>query len=366
MAQFMRLTTRSRFAVSALVDLARHQEAAPVVLADIGQRVGISLSYMEQIFTRLRAAGIVEAMRGPGGGYRLARTAEQVTAAEIILAVDKPSENASGNACGSKKGNCRRDGRGDCAACVVQELWNATHGKIKNYMDSVSLRDLVDETRAASYTVVERAGSTAAIEAAAPFLPEILRQQASIVHAMTGSVLFEPNQPADTMYCVLEGIVSLKCPIGGAEVMLQTAIPGDWLMEPLTGSHSTGTRAVCERNAILLAVPARAFDYCLQQDAHFARQRWQEVGRQIAQLQRQAQRLRLPLAAERIVHYLDTESAAGCGEMTLPYSRAVWAKHLAITPATLSRTLKTMQAEGAIVCRGRQLRLVRRKDAAIS
>jgi len=138
----MRLTTKGRFAVTAMIDLAMRQDQGPVTLAGISQRQKISLSYLEQLFGKLRRHEIVESVRGPGGGYSLARKAENVTVADIIIAVDEPLDATQ---CGGK-GNCHGDdGSG---RCMTHELWATLNQKMVEYLDSVSLRDLVEQQRA--------------------------------------------------------------------------------------------------------------------------------------------------------------------------------------------------------------------------
>lgn len=140
----MRLTTKGRFAVTAMIDLALRQTKGPVTLAAISQRQEISLSYLEQLFGKLRRHEIVESVRGPGGGYSLARRADKVTVADIIIAVDEPLDATQ---CGGKE-NCHGDheggGRGPC---MTHELWSTLNEKIVDYLDSVSLQDLVDQER---------------------------------------------------------------------------------------------------------------------------------------------------------------------------------------------------------------------------
>lgn len=131
----MRLTTKGRFAVTAMADLAMCGGHSPVTMAAISERQRISLSYLEQLFGKLRRSKIVESVRGPGGGYYLARPAEKITIAEIILAVDEPLDATS---CGGK-GNCH-----DERQCLTHELWMGLNGKIFDYLTSVTLRQLVD------------------------------------------------------------------------------------------------------------------------------------------------------------------------------------------------------------------------------
>ena len=141
----MRLTTKGRFAVTAMADLAMCGGHSPVTMAAISERQKISLSYLEQLFGKLRRSKIVESVRGPGGGYYLARPAEKITIAEIIVAVDEPLDATS---CGGK-GNCH-----DERQCITHELWMGLNEKIFDYLTSITLRQLVDsQTRASSDTV---------------------------------------------------------------------------------------------------------------------------------------------------------------------------------------------------------------------
>jgi Rrf2 family iron-sulfur cluster assembly transcriptional regulator len=137
----MRLTTKGRFAVTAMIDLALRQGNGPVTLAGISRRQEISLSYLEQLFGKLRRHAIVESVRGPGGGYNLARRAEDVTVADIILAVDEPLDATQ---CGGKE-NCHSAGHGDTSRCMTHDLWATLNAKMVDYLDSVSLKDLVDQ-----------------------------------------------------------------------------------------------------------------------------------------------------------------------------------------------------------------------------
>lgn len=139
----MRLTTKGRFAVTAMIDLALRQEKGPVTLAAISQRQDISLSYLEQLFGKLRRHELVESVRGPGGGYHLARTASKVTVADIIIAVDEPLDATQ---CGSK-GNCNGSDHGNGIQCMTHDLWANLNAKMVDYLDSVSLQDLVDQQK---------------------------------------------------------------------------------------------------------------------------------------------------------------------------------------------------------------------------
>lgn len=131
----MRLTTKGRYAVTAMLDLALHATEAPVPLADISQRQGISLSYLEQLFSRLRRQGLVDSARGPGGGYRLARSAADIAVVDVINAID---ENVNVTRCG---------GQGDCQdgePCLTHELWCDLSKQIHDFLASIDLQQLVD------------------------------------------------------------------------------------------------------------------------------------------------------------------------------------------------------------------------------
>ena len=144
----MRLTTKGRFAVTAMIDLALREHSGPVALAAISARQQISLSYLEQLFGKLRRHEIVESIRGPGGGYSLARRADKVTVADIIIAVDEPID-ATG--CGGKE-NCMGD---DTGRCMTHDLWTSLNTKMIEYLDSISLKKLVDEQIAKGISIEE-------------------------------------------------------------------------------------------------------------------------------------------------------------------------------------------------------------------
>jgi Rrf2 family iron-sulfur cluster assembly transcriptional regulator len=129
------LTTKGRYAVTAMLDLAIHQGSGPIALADIAQRQGISLSYLEQLFSRLRKRSLVSSVRGPGGGYNLARPADEIFVAEVITAVD---ENVDTTRCGGAH-NCRENG-----PCLTHDLWQDLSERIYDYLNRISLQDLVE------------------------------------------------------------------------------------------------------------------------------------------------------------------------------------------------------------------------------
>lgn len=135
----MRLTTKGRFAVTAMVDLALRDGGRPVTLAEISARQKISLSYLEQLFGKLRRRELVDSVRGPGGGYRLGKDTASISVAEIILAVDEPIDATQ---CGGKE-NCHDDQK-----CLTHDLWATLNDRIFGYLESVSLRQLVENQRA--------------------------------------------------------------------------------------------------------------------------------------------------------------------------------------------------------------------------
>ena len=135
----MRLTTKGRFAVTAMIDVALNNGKGPVTLAAVSERQKISLSYLEQLFGKLRRHGLVDSVRGPGGGYNLARNPASVSVAEIILAVDEPIDTTQ---CGGRE-NCREEGR-----CMTHELWSSLNDHIFAFLRSVTLDELVRAQRA--------------------------------------------------------------------------------------------------------------------------------------------------------------------------------------------------------------------------
>lgn len=131
----MRLTTKGRYAVTAMLDLAVHATENPVPLADISQRQGISLSYLEQLFARLRKEGLVDSARGPGGGYRLSRAASEITVVQVISAID---ETVEATRCGGLA-NCQ-----DGEPCLTHELWSDLSRQIYDFLSGINLAQLVE------------------------------------------------------------------------------------------------------------------------------------------------------------------------------------------------------------------------------
>ena len=134
----MRLSTKGRYAVMAMFDLALHEHDSPVPLSEISTSQTISLSYLEQLFAKLRKSGLVRSVRGPGGGYRLAKGAHETVVAEIVLAVDEPIRATRCVAHGSPKG-CMLAGE----RCITHNLWEDLGDEIHRYLAGVSLEDVV-------------------------------------------------------------------------------------------------------------------------------------------------------------------------------------------------------------------------------
>lgn len=136
----MRLTTKGRYAVTAVLDLAFHQQTGPVSLADISERQAISLSYLEQLFSKLRKSDIVSSTRGPGGGYKLTNPAEDVSIVEIIIAVD---ESYRANGCTTTE-YCQGGTR-----CLTHDLWDELSDQIHGFLNNISLADVMSHKETA-------------------------------------------------------------------------------------------------------------------------------------------------------------------------------------------------------------------------
>ena len=130
----MKLTTKGRYAVTAMLDLALRYDKGAVTLADIAKRQGISLSYLEQLFAKLRRSGLVDSVRGPGGGYTLAMEPNKISVAEIIVAIN---ENIDATRCGGEK-NCHGD-----ETCLTHQLWEDLSTRIHEFLNGITLGDLV-------------------------------------------------------------------------------------------------------------------------------------------------------------------------------------------------------------------------------
>ena len=130
----MKLTTKGRYAVTAMLDLALRYDRGAVTLADIAKRQGISLSYLEQLFAKLRRSGLVDSVRGPGGGYTLAMEPNKISVAEIIVAIN---ENIDATRCGGEK-NCHGD-----ETCLTHQLWEDLSIRIHEFLNGITLGDLV-------------------------------------------------------------------------------------------------------------------------------------------------------------------------------------------------------------------------------
>ncbi|MEN8215475.1 MAG: Fe-S cluster assembly transcriptional regulator IscR [Pseudomonadota bacterium] len=132
----MKLTTKGRYAVTAMLDLAINRDGGPITLADISHRQGISLSYLEQLFSRLRRRGLVDSTRGPGGGYRLSRAADAIAVAEVISAVD---ESVDATRCKGLQ-NCQ-----DSRACLTHQLWTDLSEQIHDFLGDITLAHVLNK-----------------------------------------------------------------------------------------------------------------------------------------------------------------------------------------------------------------------------
>ncbi|MFO1312036.1 MAG: Fe-S cluster assembly transcriptional regulator IscR [Burkholderiales bacterium] len=142
----MRLTTKGRFAVTAMMDVTMHGGRGPVTLAAVSARQRISLSYLEQLFGKLRRSGLVDSVRGPGGGYNLAKPPEDVSVADIITAVDEPIDATQ---CGGRE-NCQDDRR-----CMTHDLWAALNDHIFSFLSGVTLAQLVKQHQKGEVSVLQ-------------------------------------------------------------------------------------------------------------------------------------------------------------------------------------------------------------------
>lgn len=145
----MRLSTKSRFAVTAMIDVALRAERGPVSLAAISERHQISLSYLEQLFSKLRQSGLVESTRGPGGGYSLGRSAEQISMADIMTAVDAPTAE---------------EAAGEKDSWMSSDLWSSVNHQMLSHLQSISLKQLVAEQRAKGVALEPAPGKVASIK----------------------------------------------------------------------------------------------------------------------------------------------------------------------------------------------------------
>ena len=134
----MRLSTKGRYAVTAMLDLAIHYDQGPVTLADISETQGISLSYLEQLFARLRKRGLIEGLRGPGGGYRLSRAPDDISVAMVINAI---GEGIDATSCEGNE-NCQ-----DGERCLTHELWDKLGNEIFTFLDGITLASFLKRDR---------------------------------------------------------------------------------------------------------------------------------------------------------------------------------------------------------------------------
>jgi len=140
----MKLTTKGRFAVTAMLDLALNESSNPVTLSEISERQSISLSYLEQLFSRMRRIGLVKSVRGPGGGYLTAMDYDAITIKKIITSVDEKIDSTQ---CGGQE-NCKDGNR-----CITHDLWESLNHKIFDYLDGLTLANLVESQRNKNKTI---------------------------------------------------------------------------------------------------------------------------------------------------------------------------------------------------------------------
>lgn len=173
----MRLSTKSRFAVAAMIDLALREQAGPVPLNAISARLQISLSYLEQLFSKLRQAGLVDSLRGPGGGYTLARAAQAISVADIIAAIEGSRSLHSDDAAEA----------GDAGWQLTQDLWNGLSHKMMEHMQGITLQQLCQQQLAKGVPVEPRVAKSRGVFAARKSEP--LRPQApNSVFALAGAL----------------------------------------------------------------------------------------------------------------------------------------------------------------------------------
>mgnify|MGYP001278843483 CR=1 FL=1 len=157
----MRLTTKGRYAVTAMLDLALHDECNPVTLADIAERQGISLSYLEQLFSQLRKRGLVVSTRGPGGGYKLGQSGKNIAVVDVITAVD---ESVDATRCGGKE-NCQGEER-----CLTHDLWQDLSQQIHEFLSEIYLSQLVERRRVRE---VAKRQDSVSVEVSQPTYPQV-------------------------------------------------------------------------------------------------------------------------------------------------------------------------------------------------
>jgi Rrf2 family transcriptional regulator, iron-sulfur cluster assembly transcription factor len=151
----MRLSTKGRYAVTAMLDLAIHYDEGPVTLAGISETQGISLSYLEQLFVRLKKGGLVEGLRGPGGGYRLAHAPEDISIAQVITAI---GEGIDATVCGGSE-DCQ-----DGQRCLTHALWERLGNEIHDFMHGISLASFLKRDKVSAVVRRQQSGVVVAVK----------------------------------------------------------------------------------------------------------------------------------------------------------------------------------------------------------
>ena len=134
----MKLTTKSRYAVTAMLDIASHNTGSPISLPEISHRQNISLSYLEQLFSRLKKSGLVDSIKGPGGGYMLSKDANEIVISEVIQAVDEDLETTACNG----KSNCHNNHQ-----CISHNLWQDLGTEINNFLSDITLKQVIAKNK---------------------------------------------------------------------------------------------------------------------------------------------------------------------------------------------------------------------------
>jgi CRP-like cAMP-binding protein len=187
------------------------------------------------------------------------------------------------------------------------------------------------------------------------YFPHALRRASALMKAGAGQQLFAAGNAVQACYRVVKGRVTLfRTTADGARIVLQQAADGDWLIEPAPYDKTVSCSAIADRATTLRAVPVRAFRQALREDAGFANAWARETALTARRLQRTVARLTLPLASERILHYIATEADARTGELTLDFPLCEWARRLGMKGETLSRVLSELEAGGSILRSGRR------------
>ena len=158
----MKLNTRARYAITAILDVAIHADKKPITLGDISKRLGISISYLEQLFSKLRKNGLVNSIRGPGGGYQLSRPAAEISISNVIEAIDEsPKLNDVNTEPGSNLNNPDNNtSNNDGQHCITHDLWAGLSRQIHNFLSDISLKCVIDDQRSSAEVLPQILGQS--------------------------------------------------------------------------------------------------------------------------------------------------------------------------------------------------------------